>query len=258
MLEAEALRASYGRAEVLRDVGVQVAPGEVVAVVGPNGAGKTTLLRVLSGLLPARSGRVLLNGREITATAAEARVGLGLSLVPEGREVFTSLTVRKNLEMGAYHRLRRGRGAEIASDLEEIWAMFPVLRERAWQLAGSLSGGEQQMLAIGRALMARPRLLLLDEPSLGLSPLLVTEILRIIAALRERGLGCLMVEQNVQAVLRMADRAYVLQGGRIVAHGSGESLVNDPKTVSLYLRGRATSLSESSGEPWRTETSANS
>ncbi len=221
LLRVEDLAVAYGPVRALQGVSLEVRRGEVVAVLGPNGAGKSTLLRAIAGVVPPASGRILHGGERIDGLAPEDVVRRGIALVPEGRMVFPGLTVRENLLVGA---ISRRDAAGIAEDLEGIFGMFPVLGERAGQLAGTLSGGEQQMLAIGRALMSRPSLLLLDEPSLGLAPLVVGRVFEHVAALRARGVTVLLVEQNVHRALELADRAYVLAVGRVALSGTGEEL----------------------------------
>jgi branched-chain amino acid transport system ATP-binding protein len=206
--------------------------GEIVTLVGSNGAGKTTFLRALSGTQPTMSGTVLLEGRDITAVAAHRRVRLGLVQVPEGRQIFTPLTVEENLKVGAWTRRD-----SITSDIEEIFTTFPILAEFRARPAGMLSGGQQQMLAIGRAMIARPRVLLLDEPSMGLAPLLIEQILQIICQLRDMGVTILVVEQNVQAALAIADRGYVIETGKISFSGTGAELLRDPRVHDSFLGG---------------------
>jgi branched-chain amino acid transport system ATP-binding protein len=232
VLEAAALESAYGRVRALKGVFLQVRAGEIVALVGGNGAGKTTLLRCLSGVQPAAAGRVLFEGADITRWAPHRRVAAGIAQVPEGRQVFAPLSVEDNLRLGAW---RRGR-AEAAQGIEEVFAMFPVLAEKRAAQAGGLSGGQQQMLAIGRALMSRPRLLLLDEPSMGLAPLLVDRIMQAVAALRrDAGVTVLLVEQNAVAALSIADRGYVIETGRIGRSGTGAELLRDPAVREAYL-----------------------
>ena len=232
MLRISGLRAGYGDVEVLHGISLEVNQGEVVALLGANGAGKTTTLRAVSGLLRPSNGEVAFQGRRIDRLPASRIVELGVVQVPEGRKIFPSLTVRENLELGAYHRKAKPHRAE---SLERVLEMFPVLRERRGQAAGTLSGGEQQMLAIARALMARPALLMLDEPSLGLAPRIVFEIFETIRTIRSRGLTVLLVEQNVQHSLRLADRGYVLENGSVVLAGSGAELLNSEHTKRAYL-----------------------
>jgi len=237
MLRVEKLNIYYGRVQALWEIDLEVATGEIVAIIGPNGAGKSTLLRAITGLLPKKSGRILFQDEDIGAVPVEKRVGLGLAMVPEGREVFADLSVVKNLRMGAYHRFGRGSEGEINKDIDHIYGMFPILSARAGQKAGTLSGGEQQMLAVGRALMARPKMILMDEPSLGLAPLVVKEIFKTILNLQEEGFSFLVVEQNAWKILKIAQRGYVLQGGKIIARDTGERLLSDPEIVSMYLLG---------------------
>lgn len=230
LIAIENLSVAYGRVEAVTDVSLAVAPGEIVTVIGANGAGKSTLLNAAMGLLPAR-GRVSFDGRDLAAVEAEDRVGLGLCLVAEKRELFGAMTVEDNLRLGAF-RVTREAAAE---SLVEVFQRFPRLEERRGQLAGTLSGGERQMLAMGRALMARPRLLMLDEPSLGLAPKIVADIFRIITDLRAAGVAILLVEQNARAALNAADRAYVMELGRISLEGPAAELARDPRIVESYL-----------------------
>ncbi|MBI4635511.1 MAG: ABC transporter ATP-binding protein [Candidatus Rokubacteria bacterium] len=217
MLSVHGLDVFYGRVQALRGAALRVAPGELVTIVGPNGSGKTTLLRALMGLVPIRGGTVTFEGETLSDKPTEAIVRRGIVLVPEGRELFGPFTVRENLALGAYALSRRTRRAELTADVERVLGLFPALRPRLGQVAATLSGGEQQMVAVGRALMARPRLLLLDEPSVGLAPLVIREIFRALAALKARGLTILLVEQNARAAFRIADRGYVLGPGGLVA-----------------------------------------
>jgi branched-chain amino acid transport system ATP-binding protein len=220
MLEIRGLDVCYGRVQVLRGVSLRVARGELVTIVGPNGAGKTTLLRAITGLVAARAGTLAFEGRSIAGRPTEAIVRLGIAMVPEGRDLFAPLTVRENLMLGAYSRPRADRRASMTADLDAVLALFGALRKRLDQAADTLSGGEQQMLAIGRALMARPRLLLLDEPSVGLAPLVITVIFRALETLKAAGLTILLVEQNARAAFRIADRGYaVLTGGLVTEAG---------------------------------------
>lgn len=231
LLEIEALQSHYGRIRALESVTLAVAEGELVTIVGANGAGKTTLLRTISGVQPASAGRIRFAGRDITRLPAAARVRLGIAQVPEGRQVWAPLSVEDNLVLGAWTRPR----AEIAPRLREIYDLFPRLAERRTQPAGTLSGGEQQMLAIGRALMSEPRLLLLDEPSMGLAPRLVETIFETVRALRRRGTTLLLVEQNAFAALSIADRGYVLESGRVVLDGPARDLLGDEQVRAAYL-----------------------
>ncbi len=232
MLTLKSVQAGYGRLPVLKGISLHVRPGEVVTLIGGNGAGKTTTLRTISGLLPAQKGSIHFAGQDLTRLPPERIVTLGLALVPEGRRVFRTLSVTANLELGAYHRPDKGR---VRQDLEELRQRFPILGERAHQAAGTLSGGEQQILAIGRALMARPRLLMLDEPSMGLAPRMVTQVYEILAELKRSGTTILLVEQNARAALKVADRGYVLETGRIILDGSAADLREDPEVQRAYL-----------------------
>ncbi|EIM24867.1 ABC transporter ATP-binding protein [Microvirga lotononidis] len=231
MLEVRNLRSAYGRIEVLKGIDLDVQTGEIVALVGSNGAGKTTLLRALSGVQPITGGEIRFNGQRIDRLPPHKRVEMGMTQSPEGRQVFGSLTVEDNLQLGAYRRRDKG----IDQDRDRIFSMFPVLAEKRHLLAGGLSGGQQQMLAIGRALMGRPKLLLLDEPSLGLSPLLVDQILDAIVSLKKDGITVLLVEQNASAALAIADRGYVLETGKVAHSGSGSVLLADPQIKAAYL-----------------------
>jgi branched-chain amino acid transport system ATP-binding protein len=231
ILDVSDLASRYGRIPALAGVCLQVHPGELVALIGANGAGKTTLLRVLSGVLPACGGVVRFDGADITCLPAARRVRAGIVQVPEGRQVFAPLCVEDNLRLGAFVRPAR----EVAAGLARVYALFPALAQRRRQSAGTLSGGQQQMLAIGRALMARPRLLLLDEPSMGLAPRLVADILATIESLRNASTAILLADQNAHAVLGLADRAYVLETGRIAFCGTGRALADDPRVRASYL-----------------------
>ena len=233
MLKLDSVRIAYGAIEAVKGVDLEVRAGEVVTIIGANGAGKSTLLKGIAGLERIAAGRVLIDGRDCTDVPAHRRLGLGLALSPEGRGVFPDQTVRDNLLLGAY--ARRGGEAERDAALRREFARFPRLQERQHQMAGTLSGGEQQMLAIARALMSEPRLLLLDEPSLGLAPLIIADIFRTIRALRDAGLTILLVEQMANQALAVADRAYVLETGRVTAQGSGRELLNDPMVRAAYL-----------------------
>ncbi|GLI25249.1 MULTISPECIES: ABC transporter ATP-binding protein [Xanthobacter] len=231
MLTVEALSSSYGRIMALREVSLEVKAGEIVALVGSNGAGKTTLLRAISGVQPVRGGRILFEGEAIEKMEPHLRVVRGISQSPEGRQVFGPLSIEDNLKLGAYRRQDARRQAR----LDHVYGLFPVLAERRRTPAMSLSGGQQQMLAIGRALMAGPKLLLLDEPSLGLAPLLVDQILAAVTSLRTEGITTLLVEQNASAALAIADRGYVLETGHITMEGTGAALLDDPKVRAAYL-----------------------
>jgi len=233
MLQIENLSVAYGKVEALRGVKLEVGAGRIVTVIGPNGAGKTTLLNAAMGLLPSR-GAVVFEGVSLRDLATEARVAMGLVLEPERRELFAEMSVADNLALGAFARYRKGeRGLD--ADRARIYEQFPRLRERADQLAGTLSGGERQMLALGRALMAKPKLLMLDEPSLGLAPRIVAEIFRIIRSLREAGVSILLIEQNARAALQVADYGYVLETGEIALEGPAAELAENPRVVETYL-----------------------
>ena len=231
MLELQDLQVSYGGIRALKGVSIQVSEGEIVSLIGANGAGKSTTLRAISGLERAQSGKILYNGEDITGKPSKYMVQQGLILVPEGRLIFPDMTVLENLKIGAY--LRRDRDVE--ADIKHVYKLFPRLKERAWQMAGTLSGGEQQMLAVGRALMSKPKLLMMDEPSLGLAPLVVKDIFSIIRTIRDSGVTVLLIEQNANAALKIADRGYVLETGRITLEGSGRELLSDPAVRSAYL-----------------------
>jgi len=231
MLAIDGLTSHYGRIQALKGVAINVEAGELVAVVGSNGAGKTTLLRTVSSVQPASGGRVLFAGEDITRERPHRRVRRGIVQVPEGRQVFGTLSVEDNLRLGAVTRPE----ADLAGDLDAIYAQAPILRERRGHLAGTLSGGQQQMLAIGRALMARPKLLLLDEPSMGLAPLIVDQIFASVQRLRSEGMTVVLVEQNAFAALSIADRAYVLETGKVVMEGPGEALLADDRVRRAYL-----------------------
>ncbi|MDX2203415.1 MAG: ABC transporter ATP-binding protein [Hyphomicrobiaceae bacterium] len=235
LLAVEELSVSYGKVEAIRRVSLTLAAGEIVTIIGPNGAGKTTLLAAVMGLLPSQ-GRVLHQGTDIAGEEVETRVARGISIVPEQRELFGEMTVADNLLLGGY--IHRADTAAQKASLEAVYARFPRLAERSGQKAMTLSGGERQMLALGRALMAGPRILLLDEPSLGLAPMIVRDIFRIISSLREAGVSVLLVEQNARAALETADRAYVLETGSIVLEGAASDLMHDPRVASTYLGGR--------------------
>ena len=236
MLRLKNINTYYGQVHALRNVSLHLAKGEIVTLIGANGAGKTTLLNTLSAITPPRSGEILFDGEEISTLSPDRVVDSGISHVPEGRQVFKSLSVSDNLELGAYLRYLKKEKVAIREDLEMVYTLFPRLRERRKQMAGTLSGGEQQMLAIGRALMARPKLLLLDEPSMGLAPLVVQEIFRVIEDLRsEKGTTVLLVEQNAKAALGMADRGYVLETGRMILEGDAAELLENREVQRAYL-----------------------
>jgi len=232
-LEVKNLHVHYGKIEAIKGISVVVNEGEIVTLIGANGAGKTTTLKTISGLRPVSSGSITFDGQEISKMAAHDRVRLGISQAPEGRGIFSGMTVLENLEMGKYHL--KMRKSEIATDLERIYDLFPRLKERAFQAGGTLSGGEQQMLAIGRALMARPKVLLLDEPSMGLAPQMIANIFRIITEINKQGVTILLVEQNAQQALSRAHRAYVLETGSITKEAKASDLLNDPHVKAAYL-----------------------
>jgi branched-chain amino acid transport system ATP-binding protein len=231
ILSVEALSVRYGRVQALFDVSLEIPASSIVSVVGPNGAGKSTMLNALIGLLPS-SGTLRYDGHPVEQWDVEERVAGGMCLVPEKRELFSSMSVEENLKLGGF--LKRHDGS-VAHDLEQVYATFPRLRERRLQMAATLSGGERQMLAIGRALMSRPKLLMLDEPSLGLAPLIVEEIFRIITSLKDTGVSILLIEQNARAALRISDYGYVIENGRKVLEGSGRQLASDPNVVASFL-----------------------
>jgi branched-chain amino acid transport system ATP-binding protein len=233
MLSIQGINVYYGAIHALKDLSVEVNEGEVVAIIGSNGAGKSTLLRTISGLLRAKTGRIVFEGREIQNLPAHEIVQLGIGHSPEGRKIFTNMSVIENLQLGAFTR----KDGAVQQDLDAVMERFPRLRERIKQNAGTLSGGEQQMLAIGRALMSRPRLIMLDEPSLGLAPNLVTEIFDIVTDISAEGTTVLLVEQNAHKALEIANRAYCLETGSIVLSGSGKELLNDSKVKEAYLGG---------------------
>lgn len=233
LLEARNISVSYGKIEAVRSVSLKVAPGQIVAVIGPNGAGKTSLLNALMGVQPS-TGELFYRGKSAGDLMAEDRVDQGLSLVPEKRELFADMSVADNLTLGAYSRYARGE-RDHESEREKVYGLFPRLRERRDQRAGTLSGGERQMLAVGRALMARPALLMLDEPSLGLAPLIVREIFRTVVSLREHGVSLLIVEQNARAALQVSDYGYVIERGEVVLEGPALQLSQDPQVVASYL-----------------------
>jgi branched-chain amino acid transport system ATP-binding protein len=231
LLEVSEIHSYYGSIEALRGVSLSVEPGEVVTLIGSNGAGKSTTLRSISGLTPARSGRVSFEGEDITGLPTQEVVGRGVALAPEGRHVFPRMTVRENLDLGAY--MRRGGGQ--AEDYERVFELFPRLKEREKQKAGTMSGGEQQMLAIGRALMARPKLLMLDEPSMGIAPILVQRIYETIGEINRSGVAILLVEQNANYALEAAKRGYVLETGQVALTGDSAKLRDDPEVQRAYL-----------------------
>jgi branched-chain amino acid transport system ATP-binding protein len=232
LLEIENMHSYYGHIHALQGISLTVEEGEVVTLIGSNGAGKTTTLRSIHGILPPREGKVIFDGEEIQGTPAHDMIGKGIAQSPEGRKIFSRMSVLENLEMGAYHRNDR---SEIRQDMDRVFELFPRLKERVKQEAGTMSGGEQQMLAIGRALMSHPKLLLLDEPSMGLAPVLVERIFQIIREINERGTTILLVEQNANVALEIATRGYVLETGKIVNSAPAEKLREDPKVREAYL-----------------------
>jgi branched-chain amino acid transport system ATP-binding protein len=232
LLELKDVTLMYGRIQALHGISLTVGEGEIVALIGANGAGKSTTMRAISGLRPVAQGSIHFNGEDITKLRADLRVVRGVSQSPEGRGIFPGMSVRENLEMGAYTRRNR---AEINEDLDRVFTLFPRLREREKQVGGTMSGGEQQMLAVGRALMSRPKLLLLDEPSMGLAPMLIQQIFDIVVEINQQGTTVLLVEQNAQQALSRAHRAYVLETGEIVKSGTGAELLTDPSVKDAYL-----------------------
>ncbi|MGN0109199.1 MAG: ABC transporter ATP-binding protein [Bifidobacterium sp.] len=232
MLDIKNLSVSYGAIDAVKGISLHVDDGEIVSLIGANGAGKTTTLHTITGLVPAKSGSIMFNGQDLLKTKANRIVTLGMAHVPEGRHVFTRMSVQENLEMGAYSLKDT---SHVAEDLDKVYTYFPRLKERRRQLAGTLSGGEQQMVAMGRAMMSRPNTILMDEPSMGLSPKLVKEIFRIIEKLHDEGITVLLVEQNAKMALSIADRAYVLETGRITMEGKASDLLHDEKVRKAYL-----------------------
>jgi len=235
LLRIRNLQTYYGRIRVLDNVSLSVKPGEVVTLIGANGAGKSTILNCISRLIPCREGEIFFQGQKINGQPPEAVVRLGICQVPEGRQIFQPLTVLENLELGAYLRYGKGNRGSIQQDMDMVFSLFPILAERLQQVSGTLSGGEQQMLAIGRALMSRPKLLLLDEPSMGLAPRVVADIFHTVVKLRQEGLTILIVEQNARAALRIADRGYVLETGKIILQGTAAELLEDHDVKRAYL-----------------------
>jgi len=232
-LEIKDLHVHYGKIEAIKGISVVVNEGEIVTLIGANGAGKTTMLKTISGLRPVSSGQIIFNGEDISKMPAHKRADLGLAQAPEGRGIFVGMSVLENLEMGKYNR--KDRKSEMSEDLERVFHLFPRLKERISQVGGTLSGGEQQMLAIGRALMARPKVLLLDEPSMGLAPLMIANIFNIITEINKTGTTILLVEQNAQQALQRAHRAYVLEVGHVVKEAKASDLLNDPAVRAAYL-----------------------
>lgn len=237
VLQVDGLHVAYGKVEALHGPSIAVGAGQIVTVIGPNGAGKSTMLNAIAGALGANAstaGAVLLRGVDVGAYPVEGRVAAGMSLVPESRDLFTTMSVEDNLLLGSYSRYKRG-DKDYRASLDVVYDLFPRLRERRLQAAGTMSGGERQMVALGRALMAKPSLLMLDEPSLGLAPLIVKEIFRVIVRLKETGVAILLVEQNARAALQAADYGYVLETGEVVMEGPAAALANDPKVIDTYL-----------------------
>jgi branched-chain amino acid transport system ATP-binding protein len=232
MLSAANLHVGYGDAPVLWDVAMTVGPGELVAVVGPNGAGKTTLVNALARLLPVRQGRITLDGRDVTRDSPQQVCDRGIAIIPEGRRLFVKMTVEENLELGCYRRAVRATRTE---GLDRVYTMFPILKERRHQIAGTMSGGQQQMVAIGRALMAQPKLILVDEPSLGLAPIVAAQVFEVLQDINRHGVSMLLIEQNVNKALEIAQRAYVLENGRIAAEGQPAELLARPEIRAAYL-----------------------
>jgi len=235
MLTIRNLRSYYGRMQALKGVSLHVEEGEVVSLIGANGAGKTTLLNSIVGLVSSRTGQILFSDTDIIQRNPRQIIRMGVSLVPEGRQLFAPLTVIENLILGAYQRYRKDKKSEIKSDLEKVFVLFPILKERKSQIAGTLSGGEQQMLAIGRSLMAKPKLILMDEPSMGLAPLITTQIFQIISELHKQGTTILLVEQNAEAALKISSRAYVIETGRVVLQGTSQELLHNQEVRRAYL-----------------------
>jgi branched-chain amino acid transport system ATP-binding protein len=235
MLRIKNLESGYENLKVIKDATIHVNPGEIVTIIGANGAGKSTLLKTITGLLRPLAGEIHFAGQEIGRMSTEKIVFLGCSLVPEGRQVFAPMTVKENLLLGGYVQHRKGEGSSVDRDLKHVYGLFPRLRERENQFAGTLSGGEQQMLAMGRALMARPKLVMMDEPSMGLAPLIVKDIFAIIRSLRDEGNTVLLIEQNAKAALRIADRGYVLETGKVILEGMASELLENKDVQRAYL-----------------------
>lgn len=231
MLKITGVETYYGNIQALKGIDIQVTQGEIVTIIGANGAGKTTTMKTIAGLIKPKQGKIEFLGEDITSLRPDQLVSKGISLVPEGRAILSKMTVLENLEMGAFQR----KDSEIGKDIEHVMDRFPILRERKHQLGGTLSGGQQQMLAIGRALMSRPKLLLLDEPSMGLAPLIVADIFKIVKEINQEGTTVLLVEQNVRQALKIAHKGYVLETGKVIASGTSEELLNDKKVKEAYL-----------------------
>jgi len=244
MLRVRNLVSGYGGRRVLKGISMHVDKGEIVAIIGANGAGKTTLLKSIAGILKPEDGEVLLCGSDMKNKKSDEIIGLGCALVPEGRELFPFMTVRENLNLGSYSRQKKGKRAEIQENFDSVYALFPRLKERQGQFAGSLSGGEQQMLAIGRALMGEPSFVMFDEPSMGLAPLVIKDILLNIALLRERGKTILVVEQNARAILKIADRGYVMESGSLILSGTSAELLENADVQRAYLGKEYSSIAE--------------
>jgi branched-chain amino acid transport system ATP-binding protein len=237
MLKIETISAAYHSIQVLKDVSIHVPKGKVVSIIGANGAGKTSLLKSISGLIKVNKGRVLYKDQDITALPAHKIVGLGISQVPEGRQLFAHLSVQDNIHLGAYHYFKRRHRPDIEKRIKQVYEIFPILEKRSKQIAGTLSGGEQQMLAIARAMMGKPELLLLDEPSMGIAPLIVREIFNVIVHLNQTGTTILLVEQNARAALKVAHHSYVLENGNVVLEGIPTELLDNPRVKEVYLGG---------------------
>ncbi len=237
MLNVEGLNAYYGNIRALADVDIRVPRGRIVSIIGANGAGKTTLLKSISGLIRNKKGNITFDGTNISQLQADRIVNLGLSQVPEGRQLFAHLTVGENIHLGAYHYYKRKNSNLINDQIQKVFALFPILEKRTKQIAGTLSGGEQQMLAIARALMARPQMILLDEPSMGIAPLIVRELFNVIVSLNREGATILLVEQSAKAALKVAHYAYVLEGGRVVLEGLPREMLDNPRVKEIYLGG---------------------
>ncbi|KON89713.1 amino acid ABC transporter ATPase [Sporosarcina globispora] len=231
MLKVNGINAFYGKIQVLKSISLEVEEGSIVTILGANGAGKTTTMKTISGLLKPQAGSIQFQGQDVTGLRPDQLLRKGVALVPEGRQILSGMTVLENLEMGAYHR----KDNEIAQDIKNVMERFPILEERQKQLGGTLSGGQQQMLAIARAILSKPKLLLLDEPSMGLAPLIVADIFKIITEINEAGTTVLLVEQNARQALKISDYGYVLETGKMVAEGSSQKLLNDPRIMEAYL-----------------------
>lgn len=231
MLKVNGINAFYGKIQVLKDISLEVEEGSIVTILGANGAGKTTTMKTISGMLKPQAGSIQLQGENVTGLRPDQLLRKGIALVPEGRQILSGMTVLENLEMGAYHR----KDNEVDQDIKKVMERFPILEERQKQLGGTLSGGQQQMLAIARAILSKPKLLLLDEPSMGLAPLIVADIFKIIKEINEAGTTVLLVEQNARQALKISDYGYVLETGKMVAEGSSQKLLNDPRIMEAYL-----------------------